>query len=254
MSHFPVFYKKELIEHARTYKLLIMLIVFFIFGMMNPLTAKLTPDLLDRFMPEGVMISLPEPSSIDAWAQFYKNVTQMGLIVTALVFSGVLSSELTKGTLINLLTKGLSRTAVIVGKYAAMLTIWTASLAVAFVTTWGYTEFLFADELSANLFAAVFCLWLFGAFLLAVLLWASTLVKSSYGTLLLTGGVVVCLTIINIFPKAAKYNPLSLAGKNMELITDSIKLSSLNMAIGITVTAALALLTASVFIFKRKQL
>ena len=72
MSHFRVFFKKEMVEHIRTYKLLIMLVVFFIFGIMNPLTAKLTPELLEKFMPEGVLISLPEPSSIDSWAQFYK--------------------------------------------------------------------------------------------------------------------------------------------------------------------------------------
>lgn len=254
MSHFRVFFKKEMVEHIRTYKLLIMLVVFFIFGIMNPLTAKLTPELLEKFMPEGVLISLPEPSSIDSWAQFYKNITQMGLIVTVLVFSSVLSSELSKGTLINLLTKGLSRTAVIMGKFAAMLTIWTVSLATAFVTTWGYTVFLFSDDYSANLFSSVFCLWLFGVFILAVLLCSSTLAASSYGALLLTGAAAVCLAILNIFPKAWKYNPLSLAGKNMELVTNSIMFSSLSYAIGVTVAAAIALLAAAVLIFKRKQL
>ena len=44
MNYFTVFFKKELMESVRTYKLLIMLTIFLVFGIMNPLTAKLTPD------------------------------------------------------------------------------------------------------------------------------------------------------------------------------------------------------------------
>jgi ABC-2 type transport system permease protein len=106
VNHFHVFFKKELRESVRTHRLLIILTIFFMFGVMNPLTAKLTPDLLAKFLPEGMIIELPVPSSLDSWAQFFKNVTQMGLIVVLLVFSGILANEITQGTLINLLTKG----------------------------------------------------------------------------------------------------------------------------------------------------
>ena len=118
---------------------------------MNPLTAKLTPDLLAKFLPEGMIIELPVPSSLDSWAQFFKNVTQMGLIVVLLVFSGILANEITQGTLINLLTKGLSREAVITAKYAAMLALWSMGVLVSSLVTWGYTVYLFPDGKSHNL-------------------------------------------------------------------------------------------------------
>ncbi|HHX01041.1 MAG TPA: ABC transporter permease subunit [Firmicutes bacterium] len=254
MKHYLVFFKKELLEYNRTYKLLILLLVFLILGIMNPLTAKLTPDLLAKFMPEGVSITLPEPSSLDSWAQFYKNVTQMGLIVTILVFSGVLSSELSKGTLIILLTKGLPRRVVILAKYMSMLVLWSASILTSFLVTWAYTVYIFPDGKSANLLFSMFCLWLYGALLLAVLLLAATLVKSSYGSLLITGVVVVLLTILNIAPAIQQYNPLSLAAKNMDLVMQNIEPSSLFPAIGVTVLATVVLLFAAVVIFRKKQL
>ena len=139
MNHYLVFLKKELVEHARTYKLLIMLVVFTIFGITNPLIAKLTPELLASFMPEGMSMTIPEPTALDSWAQFFKNTQQMGMIVLVLVFSGVLSSEISRGTLINLLTKGLSRQAVILAKYSAMLLVWSLSILLSAALTWVYT-------------------------------------------------------------------------------------------------------------------
>src|SRR5690554_784774 len=162
MKHYFVFLKKELMEYARTYKLLILLAVFTIFGMTNPLIAKLTPDLLANFMPGGMTITIPEPTALDSWAQFFKNTQQMGLIVLLLVFSSVLAGEISKGTLINLLTKGLMRQAVIVAKYGAMLLVWSISVGLSAFLTWVYTAYLFPGDGVSQLVFAVFCMWLFG--------------------------------------------------------------------------------------------
>jgi len=254
MSHYIAFLKKELLESTRTYKLFIMLVVFFIFGIMNPLTAKLTPDLLNALMPEGMSITLAEPTAFDSWTQFFKNVTQMGLIVTVVVFSGILGTELSKGTLINMLTKGLSRGAVILSKYTYMVLIWTMSIVVSFLVTWGYTVYLFPGGEAVNLLFSVFCLWLFGIFLLALLLFAATLVNNNYGCLLITGaGVVVCM-LCNIIPNAYRYNPLSLASKNMDLITNTIEASSLYYCIWVAGIFSLIFIASSVMIFRKKQL
>ena len=43
MKNLYYFTKKELVESWRTSRLLILIIIFLIFGLMNPLLAKLTP-------------------------------------------------------------------------------------------------------------------------------------------------------------------------------------------------------------------
>jgi len=55
--------------------------IFIIFGITNPLIAKLMPEIVGSLVTDGVVITLPEPTAYDAWAQFFKNATQMGLFV-----------------------------------------------------------------------------------------------------------------------------------------------------------------------------
>ncbi|HOK32963.1 MAG TPA: ABC transporter permease [Limnochordia bacterium] len=254
MIHFVVFFKKETKESIRTYALLIMAVVFAVLGIMNPLVAKLTPELIPKLMPEGINITMPEPSSLDSWSQFFKNIQQMGLVVTMLVFSGSLPNEVAKGTLINLLTKGLSRRAVIFAKYAAMAAIWTLSMAISLVVTWTYTIYFFPDGKAQHVLLAAFWLWTFGAFLLAVMLCAATLVVSSYGSLLISGAAVVTLMILNVIPAVQKYNPLSLAGRNMDLVTGNIGPASLVPALIITLVAIPLLILLAAQKFAKKQL
>ena len=179
------------------------------------------------------MINIPEPT-LDSWAQFFKNINQMSLIVTLLVFSGILVNELSKGTLINMLTKGLSRRAVILSKYTSMVLIWTLSVVLSFLITWVYTVYLFPDGGANNLLFSVFCLWLYGCFLLAVLMLSSTITRTNYATLILVGLTVVVGMLVNIVPKFQKYNPLSLSSKNMDLLVGSISPSELYVTVGIS--------------------
>ncbi len=50
MRAYIAFTKKEIYELAKTYKLLLLVVVFLIFGFMNPVVAKLTPDIMKSLM------------------------------------------------------------------------------------------------------------------------------------------------------------------------------------------------------------
>ena len=254
MKGYIAFVKKEILESVRTFKLLIVIIAFFIFGMTSPLMAKLLPEIIGNLTVEGMTITLPEPTAIDAYGQFFKNMTQMGLIILILVFSGILSTEYSKGTLINVLTKGLSRYAVILAKYSVYLGLWTVSLAISFATAYGYTDYLFAQEGIVNLLPSVFCLWLFGSFLLSVITLAATLIKSNYGSMLMTVLVLGVLFFINIMPKLQKYNPLALVSNNVSMLTKAFDLSAIYSSILITSIATIVFLCASLLIFKKKSI
>lgn len=254
MNNYWAFIKKELLEYTRTYKLLIMLMVFAVFGITNPLMAKLLPDILVSIMSDSIPMTLPEASAYDSWTQFFKNATQMGLLVMGILFSSVLSSELSKGTLINMLTKGLSRTAVIFSKYTCMILVWSISIGICFLLTYSYTAFLFPADSMFHVLFSTFCLWLFGVFLLAVLLFAATLTKSNYGCLLITGVLIVIFKIVNIIPKVHRYNPISLATDNLRLITNDIPASSLNCTILTACLLSLFYVMLAVLVFRKKQL
>ena len=72
MKAYFAFTQKELLESLRTYKLLIMIIVFMFFGMLGPLTAKLTPQILESLMPAGMQVTMGEPTVLIHGHSFLK--------------------------------------------------------------------------------------------------------------------------------------------------------------------------------------
>ncbi|MBK5253334.1 MAG: ABC transporter permease [Peptostreptococcaceae bacterium] len=254
MKAYIAFTKKEFCENLRTYKLFIMLCVFLLLGLMNPITAKITPQLLKSLMPEGMNITIMEPTALDSWAQFFKNVPQMGLSVLVIVFSGIMANEFSRGTLINMLTKGLSRKVVILSKFTMTTIIWTLSYALCFAATYAYTIYFWSSEGVSNILLSVFSLWLFGILLLAIILLGGVLFKNNYGVLLFTGGFVVALMLLNLSSTIQKYNPITLASSNMALLTNNMFVSDFTMPIVICVITIIASIGSAIMIFNKKQI
>lgn len=254
MKSYIAFTKKEFVENFRTYKFFIMMTVFLLLGMMNPIMAKLTPQLLKSFMPKDMNITICEPTAIDSWTQFFKNVPQMGLIVLVIIFSGIMANEFSRGTLINMLTKGLSRGTVILSKFTMATAIWTLSYVLCFIVSYAYTAYFWNDDGIINLIFSVFCLWLFGILLIAITLFGGVIFKNSFGGLLFTGGCVVVLTLLNIAPSLKKYNPISLSSSNMDLLTSEKSTSDFRFAIIICFIIIILLIFSSIKIFNKKQL
>jgi ABC-2 type transport system permease protein len=254
MRGFVAFTKKEIREGLRTYRYMILIAVFFLFGMMSPLLAKLMPNIFAGIEMQGVQIIMPEPTVLDAYSQFFKNLTQMGILVLLLVFGGMLSNELTKGTLINVLAKGLSRNAVILSKYVAAVLLWTLAYGMAAIVNYGYTEYLFSQTSVINLGFSMLCLWLFGCLILALILLSSTITSGNFGGLILSAISIVMMLLINVFPKLAKYNPITLASKNVALLSGEATVDDLMLTVMITCGLTAASILLSIILFNRKKL
>ena len=128
------------------------------------------------------------------------------------------------------------------------------SVAVSFIITWIYTVYLFPEGGTDNLLFAVFCLWLFGSFLLSLLIFSSTITNTNYGSLIIIGLTVVIGMLLNIIPSFQKYNPISLSTKNMELLTSTISPDYLYKAIIVTFILNIVLIILSILAFRKKQI
>lgn len=248
------FFKKELLESWRTYRFMILAVVFLIFALMSPFIAKLTPEIMKMSFGDSLGIKLPKPTSVDSWTQFYKNIAQIGIFVVAIMFGGTMSQELSRGTLINLVTKGLSRWAVVAAKYLCLVVEWVVVVSSAFFVTWGYTVYFFPDSRSPHVVAGFLPLLLFGLFFLAVILFGSTLARNSYGGLLFTILVMAVLYLVNLFKDAQNYNPVSLIGDNMALVQGTKDLAKLSPGMAIAVVATGCLLGGAVAVLNKKKL
>lgn len=254
MKAFLAFSGKEFTEYIRTYKLFILLIVFTIFGFLSPITAKYLPQIIEMAGLNPAAMGMGDPTAIDSFAQFFKNVGQMGLLVVVIIFSGIMANEFSKGTLVNMLTKGLKRPTVILSKTISSILCWTVAYLLCLGITYGYTSYYFEIEGFRHMFAAFFALWLYGVFLLVLVILGGTMFKNVYGSLLLTGAVAVVLTLLNLVPSFQKFNPASLASDGLLLMTAQKALADLLPAFVLCGVAILLLTVASIMIFNKKQI
>lgn len=254
MNGFRAFWKKELVEAARTHKLTVLGLVFLLFGIMNPLVAKLTPEIIARFLPTGITMTIPTPTALDSWAQFFKNVPQMGLIVLVVLFSGGMAGEFSRGTLIQPLTKGLSRRAVIAAKFLAASLFWAAAYLLCAAVTWAYTAYFWPEDAAQNLPMALFGLWAFGVLLLAALMLGGVIWKSGYGCLLFVGLMVALMAVLNVIPAARDANPMLLASGGMELLSGTRAASDCGIPLAIAAGLAAGLLACAALLFDRKAI
>ncbi len=140
MNQMLPLFKKEFIESWRNFKFAAILIVFAIIGILSPFTALILPDILGMVMDDsGVTVDIPESTSLDSYMQFFSNMNQMGLVIFVIVFGSILTHEFTHNTLVNLVTKGLKRTYVIVVKASFLMLVWTVGYVISASVAYAYT-------------------------------------------------------------------------------------------------------------------
>lgn len=254
MKNYLAFTKKEWLETWRTKRLLILLCIFLIFGIMNPLIAKITPELLSSTLGSQMAVTLPDPSSLDSWQQFYKNINQMGIYLVAILFSGCVVTEVRQGSFIQLVTKGLNRTVILISKLTVILSQWFLALFLCFAITAAYTAYYFPDKNSPHILTAFIPTLFFGIFLLSVVLLSSVLARSSYEALFITIGVQILLYFLQLFPKVQDYNPVELLGKNLDILAGKTDLASLKWNFLVSFILTLSALFLAVYQFNRKKL
>lgn len=256
MRTFVALIKKELTEQARTGKLLILGMIFVLFGIMNPTIAKLTPLLIeamaDSLAQSGMTVTAVTVTAMDSWVQFFKNIP-MALIIFVLLESGIFTKEYSSGTLILSLTKGLKRYKTVTSKSAVLVILWTVSYWVYFALTYCISEVLWDNSVAQNLAFSVVCWWLFGIFIIGLIILFSTLSRSGAGVLLGTGGIVLVMSLIGVIPKVNEYLPMILTDGN-SLIYGAAEPKTYMAAVIITAILSIVFLALSIPVFNKKQL
>ena len=170
--------KKEIKEHIRSGRLIILGIVFVLFGIMNPAIAKMTPwlyeMLADSVAQSGMLVTAITVSAMESWVQFFKNMP-MALIVFILLESSIFTREYQTGTLILSLTKGLERHKVVVSKTIVLVAFWTICYWVCFGITCVYNAYFWDNSVAHNMMFSAVCWWLFGLWNISLMILFSTL-------------------------------------------------------------------------------
>jgi ABC-2 type transport system permease protein len=255
MRAFAAFSKKEVMENARNYRLLIMLCVFFVFGATSPLFAKFTPQILEAVAP-NLSGAFGDPSAMDSWTQFHKNVSSLGLLLTVIIFSGSLSGEYSKGSLTILLAKGLPRRDVLLSKASVMAAILTVSYWLSFGIAYAYTAYLWPGPGNSlpHVFFAAFAAWVAGLLYLCILILGCVLFRQAFAAIIFFFAIRLVMELWGNIEAVAGYSPSFLVSKNVELLSGAASASNFVAPLIVAIAMGAAALAVSVFVFERKQL
>ncbi|MBR5247467.1 MAG: ABC transporter permease subunit [Lachnospiraceae bacterium] len=256
MKSLLAFIKKETMEQLRSGRLIILGILFILLGIMNPAVAKLTPWLLevlaDSLAESGMIVTSVTVTAMDSWMQFFKNIP-MGLIAFILLQSSIFTKEYQSGTLVLALTKGIQRYKVVISKTVVLAVLWTFGYWVCFGITYGYNAYFWDNSVVQNLLFSVVCWWLFGVWVIALLILFSTIAKSNTDVLVGTGSVVLVSYLLGLLPKLREYLPTLLTDGNF-LIYGVEEAAIYVVSLIIALATSLICFVMSIPIFNKKQL
>ncbi len=256
MKAFFAFFKKELLESARSGKLLFLTILFFAFGVMNPAIAKLTPWLLEIMSEElagsGMTVTEVTVDALASWTQFFKNIP-MALIAFVLMYGGIFTREYESGTLVLMFTKGLARYKVLLAKALLLFSFWTLGYFLCFGVTYGYNAYFWDNSIAKSLMPAVMNQWLFGLWIIALTVLFSVLAKSSASVLLGAGASAFAAYLLSFLPKVKPFSPASLMN-SAGLLVGAESAGDYTEAVIVTAVMCAVSVAVSIPIFNKKEI
>ncbi|MEK7327207.1 MAG: ABC transporter permease [Chloroflexota bacterium] len=253
MMSFFVALRKEWLEQWRTYRLPVVAVVLVVFGLLSPLIAKYTPELI-KLVPEGEAIAqlIPPPTAMDAVAQYLKNMSQFGVILALLLTMGAVAQEKDKGTAAMMLVKPLPRVTFLAAKFTALALTFAASIALAGVACYYYTWLMFGALDVTRWLAFNGLLLLFVLVYVALTLFGSVVAKSQAAA----GGLAFCfllvLGLIGSIPGWGKYFPGQLLTWGAGLVAGNAE--TFWPALWVSVSIIIAAFVGAWRVFERQEL
>ena len=176
----------------------------------------------------------------------------MALIVFLLMFSGILATEYQKGTLVNMITKGLVRWKIVVSKTVVMLLLWSVGYWMCYGITYVYNQYFWDNSIADYVVFAAFCVYMLGIWLITLLMLMSTLFSSSSGVTVGTGGIFFVMYLVSIVPDIKEYLPTNLMNAS-GLLSGAGKAGDYKWALVIVSILSVVNIVMAMVMFNRKK-
>lgn len=246
--------QKELLQQWRTRRVLVVAVVFLLFGLFSPLLARFTPELLRSIEgAEQFADLIPEPTTADAILQYIENLTQFGLIIALLLGMGAVAGEKEQGTASILLSKPLPRGAFVLSKFVAQAAVYLLGFLLAALAAYYYTRFLFEPLAIGPFLFGNLLLWVWLLCYASVTLLGSVLGRTTGMAAGFALAGVVLLLLAGSLPMVGALFPGGLLAWASQLGLDSTISPNGGALAGSIVVIVVCLVTA-VAIFEQQEL
>ena len=177
----------------------------------------------------------------------------MALIVFLLMFAGILTSEYQSGTLIGMVTKGISRWTILAAKKIMVLIVLTVFFWLMYGITFGYNQYFWdQSKIEHPLFAAG-CFYILGVWLVSLIFLSSVLARTNTAVLGMTGGVFLISYLLGMYHGISKYLPTELLGVT-NVLTKSAEIKDYQASLIVITFLILIQTIAAVTGFNKKAL
>lgn len=208
MTGLAILVRKELLEAWRTLRLPVVAGVLLLSGLLSPLLARFTPELIQAVGGDQLgFIKIPTPTVADAVAQVLKNTGQFGALAAILLSMGSVASEVDRGTAAFLLVKPASRLAFLAAKLLAIAVTLGAGTGLAVAGAAVYTAVLFQPLDAGGWVVLAGTLWLSLMAWAAITFLGSVVARSAAGGAAIGVGGLLILAIAGAIPRLAPYLP-----------------------------------------------
>ena len=251
---FLVSTRKEMLYQWRTWRVLIVCVVMFVFAILSPLLTKFTPQLLGSLEGAEMFAELiPEMTVVDSLNQHIETMTQFGFILVILVGMGAVAGEKERGTAGMVLSKPLSRGSFLFSKYFSQVLLYLLAFIIASAAGFYYTYFLF-DEVGTGIYLSINGLLLLWVLIIAgVTLLGSTLGNSTGAAAGFSLGGAILLLIAGSIPGIGALLPGGLLAWAGQIAAQSEGASNWG-AVVMGIVLILFCLVTALGIFERQEL
>jgi ABC-2 type transport system permease protein len=253
VTGFAAFARKEVREILRTWRIWVLPGILLFFAVTGPPLARFTPEILGTLAADQLgAFQIPEPTYVDAYVQWIKNLSQVALFALVIIDGGLVSGEVKSGTAHLVLTKPVSRTAFVVAKATVHSAFLAAVVILGTLLTWALTAAVFGQAPGTALWSAAGAWLAFGVLFVCLMTLLSSVIRSAAGAAGAGLGAYALLAIAGIWEPLGAYSPAGLTARagNLAAGTDTAVFWPVTTALLLGV----GLVAAAAYVFRRADL
>ncbi|WP_106766958.1 ABC transporter permease [Paenibacillus faecalis] len=202
-------YRKEMLEHTRSYKFIWVPIVFLLIGITQPISVYYLPEILSLSgnVPEEALALFQTPSSSEVVAQTLGQYSMVGLLVLVLAGMNTVAGERTSGTGELLLARSISPALIITAKWGALMTLLVTSFGLGLAGSAYYTAELIGplDWSAVAASGGIYALWL--GWVLGLVLPLGAIFKGPATAFISLGTAALLSLLSGLFPSYTQWSP-----------------------------------------------
>jgi ABC-2 type transport system permease protein len=254
VNGYLVFAAKEAKEILRTWRIWVLPAIVLFFSVSGPFLARYTPQIVGAVAGAQLgHLTLPPATYLDSYSGWIKNLSQITLFAIIIIYGGIVSSEVSNGTALLVLTKPLSRVAFVAVKVAVNSAFVAVLLGVGTLVTWAITAAIFGKAPSGPLWSGALVWLVLAIFYLALMTLLSVAIGSAAGAAGAGIGAFALLSVAGIWKPLSNYSPAGLAGHAATLAADTAT-SSVFWPVLTSLAGSVVLAGIAALAFRRKEL